>query len=79
MANPKTPSSPRAARPRPRADMPRPGGLTPRGGSASVAAPASTRVDENLGETYAHVRRDLRRILLLAALLLAGIYGSQFL
>jgi hypothetical protein len=79
MANPKSPSTPRVARPRPRSDMPRQGASAPRGGAAAVAAPSMSWADENLGETYAHVRRDLRRIILLAILLLAGIYGSQYL
>ncbi len=78
MANPKPPSSPRVARPRPRSDMPRQGTSAPRGGAPSVAAPTMSRADENLSETYAHVRRDLRRIIFLAILLLAGIYGSQY-
>lgn len=44
-----------------------------------AAAPMSTgAASENLGETYAHVRRDLTRIIVLAVLLLAGIYASQF-
>ena len=71
MANPKTSSSPRVARPRPRSESARPAAALPRSGASPAA--------ENLDETYAHVRRDLRRIFLLGTLLLAGIYGSQYL
>ncbi len=73
MAQPKTPT-PRVARPRPDAQPHR-----PRSGTISAAAPAVMHADENLDETYAHVRRDLGRIFFLALLLFAGIYGSQYL
>ena len=79
MANPKTSSSPRVARPGPRSESARPAAALPRSGASPAAAPAFARADENLDETYAHVRRDLRRIFLLGTLLLAGIYGSQYL
>jgi len=79
MANPKL-SAPRVARPRPTGVAPRRSVAAMRGASpASGNSPMATRMDEALDETYAHVRRDLRRIIFLAVLLLAGIYGSQYL
>ncbi len=78
MANPKH-SAPRVARPRPTSVTPRRPISVPRGAPAGGSVPVTTRMDEHLDETYAHVRRDLRRIILLAVLLLAGIYGSQYL
>ena len=78
MASPKTPPPPRVARPRPTSTAARSVTSAPRSGMSSAAPPAVARVDENLDVTYAHVRRDLRRIFVLAILLLAGIYGSQF-
>lgn len=74
MAQPKTPQQPRVARPRPAVEPHR-----PRSGSATAASPAVLHADEDLDQTYAHVRRDLRRIFLLALLLFAGIFGSQYL
>lgn len=74
MAQPKTPMQPRVARPRPAAQP-----LRPRSGAATAASPAVLHADEDLDATYAHVRRDLRRIAFLALLLFAGIFGSQYL
>jgi len=34
--------------------------------------------EEDLARTYAHVRRDLIRIFIIATLLFAGIYASRF-
>lgn len=74
MAQFKNQTPPRAARPRPAAEPHR-----PRSGSATAASPAVLHADEDLGQTYDHVRRDLRRIFFLAVMIFAGIFGSQYL
>jgi hypothetical protein len=63
---------PKVANPRPR---PIPAGQ--RGGPQ--ASGAAVAADDNLDVTYAHVRRDLRRIFLMAIVLFAFIYASQYL
>lgn len=73
MAQFKQQTPPRAARPRPVAESHR-----PRSGSATAASPAVLHADEDLNETYGHVRRDLRRIFFLTVVIFAGILGSQY-
>jgi hypothetical protein len=50
----------------------------PRRYPSTAAAPATVSATEDLSESYAHVKRDLTRIVILGAVLLVGIYLSQF-
>ena len=50
----------------------------PRRYPSTAPAPATVSASEDLSESYAYVRRDLTRIVILGALLLVGIFLSQF-
>jgi len=50
-----------------------------RGAKAPAAAQAIVTSNANLSETYAHVRRDLRRIAVLAVVMFGLIFGSTVL
>ncbi len=67
-----SPFNPAAATPRARP-------LAASGARAAAAPAAMASAPENLDEAYAHVRRDLTRIIVLMVVLLSGIYASQFL